>query len=296
MTMTANPQQRQPDGTDHRRALIRLRRAALGDASDRELVQLARHLRWCNACREVYDRQVGIDHELARLGGAESVRLVPLERALARAAILQASAEPRGLLRTLRARWWVGVCAAAVVALLLLLLPLLSHLGGPPAPEFGTRGEGPVALRLFCVSPGAPAAEQFRPASNDGGAAASCRLQESLKFSYLNAARPRYLWVLGLDEQIEIKWYYPVPGARGGVPIKTTRELVPLPDMIRLQVNHRPGMVRVFAIFSAEKIRAAQIERAVGQLRQQRLPLHKIDAIPLGASTQQIVQELRLLP
>lgn len=305
MTMPTSIQQDphgQPNGTDHRRALARLRKAALGSATDRDLVQLAYHLRWCGACREVYDRQVGIDRELAGLGGADRSRLVPLERALARAAILEASSDSPGLLRALRWRWWLGVSAAAMIALLLLLLmPVLSRFRGPPTPtvepEFATRGDGEVALRLFCAGPKVAATEQFRPASTDGGAADGCRLDESLKVTFLNATdRYRYLWVLGLDDRLEIKWYYPIPGARSGVPIKTTRELAPLPDMVKLQVNHRPGPVRVFALFSNDKISSTRIERAVKQLRKQRLPLGKIHAIPVRAKARQIVQELQILP
>jgi hypothetical protein len=289
----------QPRGADHRRALARLRRATLGRASHRELAQLAQHLKWCGLCRETYDRQVEVDRELARLSGAET-ELVPLERALARAAILETAVEaPR---RGRSWRLWVGLSAAVTIALLLLLLlPVLLRDDGPPAskpPEFAVRGADAVALRLYCIDPGAPAGGKFRPASADGGVL-GCRLRESLKVTYLNAAEKpgyRYLWVVGLDQELSIKWYYPTPGAPSGVAIKATRELAPLPDMIRLEVNHRPGQVRVFGVFSRSRIDAARIGRALRQVRSARPPLGKIRALPLGKEARQVVVDLRILP
>jgi len=295
--MTSNEQQ--PRGSDHRRSLAQLRKATLGRASHRELVQLARHLKWCGLCRETYDRQVEVDRELARLSGAE-VELVPLERALARATVLDAAAEVPGGRRW---RLWVGLSVAATLALLLLLLwpVLLRDDDGPPdgrrPPEFALRGADAVALRLYCIDPGAPTGGRFRPASADGGAL-GCRLGESLKVTYLNAAakpRYRYLWVVGLDEELEVKWYYPTPGARSGVAIKETRELVPLPDMIRLEVNHRPGLVRVFGVFSSSRIDAERIRRALERIRSERRPLAKIRALPLGVEARQVVVDLRII-
>ena len=293
------PSRPRPGDDEHRRCQGLLRRAAEERATPRELAELAKHLRHCESCREDFDRQVAIDRELSTLSGVEPIpELTPLERAIAASRIFALDE------RAPKTRWgwgWRLGLVAAAAALLLVALLVSRLVSSPPAldprppSQFAARGAGDLALRLFCVASPESKGKRFRPAVSSAGKVASCALGEHLKLAYL-ATHPkaRYVWILSLDEKKQINWYYPLANATRGVTLKVGPSLRPLPGMIKLSINHRPGEVKVLAIFSAEAISGAEIRAAVKALRE--VPLAKISSLNLAAETVQLAQTLRIAP
>jgi hypothetical protein len=143
-------------------------------------------------------------------------------------------------------------------------------LAGPRRPteaEFQPRGRsavpatGRVGLRAFCVRDGEIISP---PAARAGGAPdAACRLEDELQLTLTHTQGFPYLLVIGvLDDtrgELHHTWYHPVPptGAAGPAPQDVVAE--PLGESVRLSVNHRPGRLRLVALFSQEPFTAGQV-------------------------------------
>ena len=130
---------------------------------------------------------------------------------------------------------------------------------------FGARGKQawsrPLALELVCGQPP-------RPAQRGG-----CRMDELLGFSArlgdegLEPAAaaafeggPRSLTVFGLDAEGELLYYAPTPASAELPTLELGAGWTALPMSVRLEVNHEPGQVRVFALLSEREPSLAMLD------------------------------------
>jgi hypothetical protein len=174
-----------------------------------------------------------------------------------------AAARPR-----LRLPGGVAVQLAAAASLLIVVLGAILALRPPVATTLQPRGSlAPLrphlaAVRAFCVRRGSVVPPPPRSASTDPDA--RCRLDDELQLMITHTARYPQLLVIGdLEEasgERRLLWYYPVPPT--GESTAAPQGLAaphPLGRAIRLAVNHRPGRLRIVAVFSRAPLRAETI-------------------------------------
>lgn len=153
--------------------------------------------------------------------------------------------------------------------LVLLLLVVTGLLLAPPSrrgDEAQPRGSsalpssGLVGLQAFCVRDGrvVPPPPREDPTTPD----ARCRIDEELQLMITHTAGYPHLLVLGQLAETGAPpgaarelWYHPVPptGHSGAAPSGRDQ---PLGQSVRLVVNHRPGRLRIVALFSRTPLRA----------------------------------------
>jgi hypothetical protein len=110
-------------------------------------------------------------------------------------------------------------------------------------------------VRAFCVDGG-----RASPISLGG----ACPRDGLLQFAYSNR-RARYLLLFGIDSSGRALWYFPAPpqaesvAIRGGAGREEAALDEPLPGSTRLAVNHRPGPVRVLALFTQRPLRISEV-------------------------------------
>jgi hypothetical protein len=89
------------------------------------------------------------------------------------------------------------------------------------------------------------------------------------------------LALFGIQETGEIKWYYPGYNEKTSIPIKGDKVDEPLKDGISLSVNHKPGRLRIIALFSKTPVSTSEIEAAVTALRKNSTPIQDLAPILL---------------
>lgn len=179
-----------------------------------------------------------------------------------------------GVLAHSGGRWrglaWMGagVAAIAMVALAWWLVPRTDR-----PDEFAVRGSGwarPLAIEPVCGTPPRPARAQ------------GCRLDELLGFSVRLGAEqldaealaalseaPLQLSLFGVGDDGEVHYYLPTPIDPTTPRFDVESRWQPLPLSIRLEVNHAPGRVRVFALASEAAPTIADLDRLAAALRMQ---------------------------
>lgn len=120
-----------------------------------------------------------------------------------------------------------------------------------------------VGVQAFCAERTSEGVEFTGPAEAPLGLV-GCPLDAELKLAYRNRSPEfRYAAFFGVDQKGTIYWYGPTPSAREPVGIDAGDRLRPVGESIRLEVNHRPGSVRVVGVFSAEPIDFERLEGLV---------------------------------
>jgi hypothetical protein len=149
--------------------------------------------------------------------------------------------------------WAFAAAAVAMVALVVVR---------PVSEDLAPRATAPAqaSIRAYCIAD----STVHTVASAD--AAGVCALGDALQLTYAIAddAPYRYLFVFGLDEARTPLWYFPSPDERTSLAVAGRGEHV-LPDSIALAVNHRPGRVTIYGIFSSAPV---SIEDVQGWLSQ----------------------------
>lgn len=152
--------------------------------------------------------------------------------------------------------------AAAAAAVLALGAALYWFGGSSPAEEDEFRARSAAdppedapkrspRVELFCAQRGGGEVD-FEAAAETPGPELECPVDAELKLAYENpSSRFEYAAFFGIDADGNRYWYGPSPAAEGPVSIETRTEgVVPVGETIRLEVNHSPGTVRVFALFA----------------------------------------------
>jgi hypothetical protein len=164
--------------------------------------------------------------------------------------------------------------AAAFVALAACVLAVwgVQRVGAPVDDGFAARSadprEAPVVeareaqVALFCVGRDAAGAATFEGAEDAPLGALACDVGGELQVAYtLSAAsRARYAAFFGVDAAGVVLWYGPSPAAPGPLGVSASEAPSPVGQTVRLKVNHRPGIVRVFGLFSEEPLELARVQ------------------------------------
>jgi hypothetical protein len=292
-----------------------------GDLSRRKMSKLRGHLAGCESCQARYNRVVLASRLLE--GGPAALALPAqreldwLEPVVLERARLVPDNEPARRSMLLR----IAAPAITIAAVLAVGLPILlrstppttAPIGDqpvatpaqrgalPPAKEaevdpetFAARGTNDkmstrVGLRAFCIHREETAAQPsiigLVPASATAPPA-SCQVQDIMRFAYTNRSKLGFLFLLGLDDKYEIKWYEPHPPQQTSVAVTHNTVDKPLPRAVRLNVNHGEGQLRLFAVFSGRPLQAAQIKKAVAKVREAKTPLNRLQVLPLEETEQ----------
>jgi hypothetical protein len=247
----------------------------VGDVAPAQWQELRTHLGGCTSCRARYDRVAlaermlhGGPEALARpsvasfdrIGAAVLDGVAPAAPAWQRA--LQWFAPTQ--------RWAVGLAAAAAVA---VLVPFWLR---SPNAGFQSRGaathERTAGLRAFCIG--------------DEGVTPRCARSTQLRLTVSNGGKFQRVFLVGLDDEWATKWYAPRPPEQQSVtaPGGVDQQVAP---PVRLGVNHDPGKVRIYALFSDAPVTAQEVESAAERLHQanskpsdrETLPLLRTDVV-----------------
>jgi hypothetical protein len=85
-------------------------------------------------------------------------------------------------------------------------------------------------------------------------------------YTYVNESGGA-LALFGIQNTGEIRWYYPGYNEKMSIPIEGDKVDEPLKDGILLAVNHRPGRLRIIALFTEEPLSTEEIEAATAAMR-----------------------------
>lgn len=249
--------------------------------SGRRWRSVREHLYACRSCQAYYNQVLTLHRKVHR----ETAPLSQEQLLLIGEEIVQRTAarsrnQPRVALHLKHIGIGLAVAAVAVVA-----GPWLLQQGSDS--QFQARGfetSAGVGVRAFCIVPSQSGDGRIRAAfpaqdtPNDSlaGPSPACRIDDVVQFAYSNSASDagptfEYLFLFGVDERLEPLWYYPHPQEAQSVPIATGRDAVnvPLPGGVRLGVNHRPGIVRVYGLFTKEPLAVQTVEDRLVSLRTQ---------------------------
>ncbi len=252
------------------------------------------HLRHCPDCRAYFNELAAMDRALVDPDGEEGAPTGFEQRytqAVMQAAIVTVDEKPavgwaqrwQMALAWLRGSWApVGALAAAAAVAAVFGAGLW---GGQPSQLAGADTENTFTPRMgggVNIDPimerhgGVHQVEVFcaqrldgRVKINDGaGGELRCGLHDELKFAFLNHSRGGdrplpYLTLFGTDGEGRMMWYQPeLPAEQGLASMKVgdAPRLRPFGETIRLEVNHRAGVVELFAVFSASPLRRADVE------------------------------------
>ncbi len=89
-----------------------------------------------------------------------------------------------------------------------------------------------------------------------------------ITFTYTKAiAEAGYLALFSMQKDGDVIWYYPDFGEPLSVPIEGDKIDEPLGDGFKVSVNHRPGPVRIVALFSARALSTSAIEAIASKMQ-----------------------------
>jgi hypothetical protein len=126
-------------------------------------------------------------------------------------------------------------------------------------------------LEIFCTER-TPEGLQFTGTKDAPFGLLGCPLDAEIKLAYKNSSpKLHYAAFFGVDQTGKILWYGPTPADPGAVGVDQTSELSPVGEAIRLEVNHEPGGVRVFGLFSPEPVDFVALRQTVDGFDRQRL-------------------------
>jgi hypothetical protein len=144
-------------------------------------------------------------------------------------------------------RWpWRQLSLAGGAALCVAAALLLR----PTAPEFTTRGGGPVnepAFRVLCF----------------GGGETSCRVGGALAFEVGAGAQSQYFAAFARRSDGAIIWYFPALDGLS-TPLGSEPRSLMLDHGVELGAEQPPGHYEIFGIFSARPLSRAEIKAALG--------------------------------
>ncbi len=259
----------------HERYIKLIDEMIVGEVASADWEDLHRHLVGCSACRARYDRVALAERMLhggpGSLATPSSSTLKRLEGAVLGATTRPAPAWQRALtlikVTAPTQRWAIGVAAAAAVA---VLVPFLLRSPTPPVGGFQARGasghERSAGLRAFCIG--------------DDGVTPRCARTTQLRLTVSNAGKFGRVFVVGFDDELNPKWYAPRPPESQSVTAPDGVDQ-PIGPAVKLGVNHDPGRVRIYALFSDTPVTAQEVEAAADRLREQGRKPSQMETLPL---------------
>ncbi|HUU01525.1 MAG TPA: hypothetical protein VM425_08810 [Myxococcota bacterium] len=228
-------------------------------------MSLSDHLKSCPACRTQARTLASADRLLGEECGAP-VCVSPFEIDLA----WQAVAARLNIAERQSRRWFVPSSILrgrrllrllpAAIGLALVLVVGAAFIATHKTSGFAARGAAaPPDLRLVCI----PAGDKSAPRSaRAGDGPASCSIDETLGFAYLNPeGRFGGLLLYAVDSKDNILWYAPNPAQPAGISIEPAARPRALPRTVRLAVNHHPGRYTLVAAFTRRPLDLAGLDK-----------------------------------
>lgn len=253
--------------------------------------KLRHHLRGCEPCRGRYNRVV-LAERMLHGGPEKAFEPSPLELDRIAGAIFPP--EKSAWQRTLQwfaptQRWATGLVMAAAA---LVLIPVLSNRplstttpeakgSSGPVELFQARGGLPAearqaGLRAFCLE-----GDKVQPLESKGTQPPRCDRASQLKLAVSNPGSYKSVFLVGMDDDHAPKWYAPRPPLAESVPAPAGIQDQPVGGAVKIGVNHGPGRVRIFALFSDKPVRAPEVESAVDELAKRHVTAQEAEALPL---------------
>jgi hypothetical protein len=245
------------------------------------------HLAECDLCRARYDRLALAARAITHSADSPDPQRSPGELAFGEAAFLgaldamlaaEAPAKPAppaiGLSawRARRAQLGAALIALAAGALAVWGIPRgeqpleadgFAARSAQEQPRVTPNAASQARVEVFCVTRDAAGQARFGGADEAPLGTLTCPQDAELQLAYSlakDAARLRYAAFFGIDERGAILWYGPSPASPGPLRVEASGELEPAGETLRLSVNHVPGMVHVFGLFSFMPLELAQLE------------------------------------
>lgn len=235
-----------------------------------ELAAMKRHrlfdeLDQCDACASHYRYYHRMETALCRPADG----LSPFAVQRARAAVLELrhnSKKPR--LLSIRRLALAGSLSGLTLALIWLLI-------GPTAPDPDRVNLSPASTLapVAVVARGDGASQNsrigirvFRVSTRRDDTAETDRLtiKDIVTFTYSQVDdSPGYLTIFGIQSTGDIRWYHPPYSGRESILVNGGKVDEPLGDGFQLEVNHRPGWLRIVSLFSQQPIDTDTIEAVV---------------------------------
>ncbi len=219
---------------------------------------LAEHLKHCASCRALVEQLSASERLLAEACELDNA-IQPFEAALVWSQVAEQlklpSAEKSGHAPRLL------VWAAGSTVILLMALASFLWIRPEPIPDDGFQARGQTTqpqVELICIQQGEdPEARSAR--MPDGSW--RCSLDENLAFAVLPIGNARHVALFGIDEAGQILWYTPSPTQAASHLLQPGDLPMPLERTVRLDVNHKPGDYRVWALFSNEALRFDRVQK-----------------------------------
>jgi hypothetical protein len=262
----------------------------IGDSGDWE--KLRGHIKSCEPCRNRYNRVV-LAERMLHGGPEKAFEPSPLEFDRIAGGIFgaEASVWQRWFWR-FRPVWTTGLVAAAAAVILIPLLtrtPMNAHAPEPgknagPVELFQSRGGATpngaearqAGLRAFCLE-----GEKVQPLDPKGTEPPKCERSSQLKLAVSNPGNYKSVFLVGMDDDHAPKWYAPKPPVGESVPAPSGVQDTPVGGAVKLGINHGPGRVRIFALFSDKPVRSPEVEAAVDELAKRHVTAQEAEALPL---------------
>lgn len=222
--------------------------------------ELAVHLQQCPECAATWDALTEAERALEGDAGLSARALAALENRV----LLSVPTLPRPGLAAWARRFLLPVAplALATAAVFLWVSPRVD--GGFQARGGADDLAAPVRVRLLCVG---SAGVRGDVVSTAEVRTLHCGQQDVLGFALtVNPDNPwTSLFLVGVGPDGQPRWYHPRPEEKESVALP--REPVadqPLPG-VRLDVNHREGTTRVYAVYSHRPLSVEEVRQAVAR-------------------------------
>lgn len=250
------------------------------------------HLRDCADCRAVYDAQANAEQRVLGVQESQSLANQRVLQSVMQHQTLQGAVTREKETQTscVALRFWrqilaFGLGSTALAAALFVLVINPQFLASQQQAGLRSRGlptaDSSVGLGLSGVRADGTIYDARRPEG--------LSLDDNLRFSYSNNCTDedkaaRYLFVFGLDENLQPYWYYPLPNEGSlahpaqSIAIESGPQVLQrdLPYETALKQRHHVGKFWVFALFSREPIKLVDVEQKIRQARQQKVKIRDI--------------------
>ena len=220
---------------------------------------LRAHLVGCAACRETYDHEA---RGAALLAGRDGFPAPAVVGMLAEDLLeaLPAESDSGGPeLEPSVGRRWVLRAALGIAASVLIAIAALTP--EPSSPDAGLGAPGAVGVRgvrapsagfrVFCID-ARERPPRVRASGVGDGPRIRCSLGDRLQFAYTAELHaPRFLQLFSIDEEGELRWYWPRESPR---PLAVPSRDRPLPGSFELRSRHRAGRYTLYGLFSDDPV------------------------------------------
>ncbi len=219
---------------------------------------LAEHLKHCASCRALVEQLSASERLLAEACDLDNA-IQPFEAALVWSQVAEQLKLPSAEKSGHAPSWLVWAAGSAFILLMALASFLWVRPGLGPNDDFQARGQTVQSqVELICIQQGeSPEARSAR--MPDGSW--RCALNENLAFAVLPIGNARHVALFGIDEAGQILWYTPTPTQAASHLLQPSDRPMPIERTVRLDVNHRPGDYRVWALFSNEALRFDRVQK-----------------------------------